>query len=63
LLRLAMEKGEIRDDLEPDTVLDLLYGPLYVRLLLKHAPLDEYFVNTVFEVVSPVLTARPTSRR
>jgi hypothetical protein len=58
-----MEKGEIRDDLEPDTVLDLLYGPLYVRLLLKHAPLDEYFVDTVFEVVTPVLTARPTSRR
>jgi len=41
----------------------LLYGPLYVRLLLKHAPLDEYFVNTVFQVVSPVLTAGPTSRR
>jgi AcrR family transcriptional regulator len=55
LLRLAMEHGEIRDDLDPDTVLDLLYGPLYVRLLLKHAPLDENFVNTVFEVVSPVL--------
>jgi len=61
LLRLAMEKGEIRDDLEPDTVLDLLYGPLYVRLLLKHAPLDEYFVNTVFKDVSPVLTAKPPS--
>jgi hypothetical protein len=58
LLRLAMEKGEVRDDLDPDTVLDLLYGPLYVRLLLKHAPLDEKFVNTVFEVVSPVLAAK-----
>jgi AcrR family transcriptional regulator len=60
LLRLAMENGEIRDDLDPDTVLDLLYGPLYVRLLLKHASLDENFVNTVFEVVSPVLA---TGRR
>jgi len=57
LLRLAMENGEVRDDLDPDTVLDLLYGPLYVRLLLKHAPLDENFVNTVFEVVRPVLAA------
>src|SRR5258708_40328607 len=54
LLRQAMKKGEIRADLDPDTVLDLLYGPLYLRLLLKHAPLDEDFVNTVFEVVSPV---------
>jgi AcrR family transcriptional regulator len=61
LLRLAMQNGEIRDDLDPDTVLDLLYGPLYVRLLLKHAPLDENFVNTVFAVVSPVLATESRS--
>jgi AcrR family transcriptional regulator len=61
LLRLAMENGEIRDDLDPDTVLDLLYGPLYLRLLLKHAPLDENFVNTVFAVVSPVLATESRS--
>jgi AcrR family transcriptional regulator len=63
LLRQAMKRGEIRDDLDPDAVLDLLYGPLYLRLLLKHAPLDEKFVNTVFEVVSPVLSARSAGRQ
>ena len=52
-----MRRGEIRADLDPNTILDLLYGPLYLRLLLKHAPLDENFVNTVFEVVSPILSA------
>jgi len=57
LLRQAMRRGEIRADLDPNTILDLLYGPLYLRLLLKHAPLDENFVNTVFEVVSPILSA------
>lgn len=57
LLRQAMKQGEIRADLDPDTVLDLLYGPLYLRLLLKHAPLDENVVNTVFAVVSPALSA------
>ncbi len=36
---------------------------LYLRLLLKHAPLDEDFVNTVFEVVSPVLSASSTGRQ
>lgn len=56
LLRQAIKNGEIRADLDPDTVLDLLYGPLYLRLLLKHAPLDEKFVNSVFEVVSPALS-------
>src|SRR6266700_3356803 len=57
LLQQAIAKGEIRADLDPDAVLDLLYGPLYLRLLLKHAPLDENFVDTVFKVVSPVLSA------
>jgi hypothetical protein len=56
LLRQAIKNGEIRADLDPDTVLDLLYGPLYLRLLLKHAPLDENFVNSVFTVVSPALS-------
>lgn len=62
LLRQAIKNGEIRADLDPDMVLDLLYGPLYLRLLLKHAPLDESFVSTVFEVVSPALSANADSR-
>ena len=55
LLRLAMKQGDIRSDIDPDMVLDLLYGPLYARLLLKHAPLDEAFVDTVFSVIRPAL--------
>ena len=58
LLRQAIKEGEIRSDLDPDEVLDLLYGPLYLRLLLRHAPLDEDFANTVFNVVSPALRER-----
>jgi len=57
LLLHAQDNGEIRADLDPDTILDLLYGPLYLRLMLHHATLDETFVNTVFEVVSRVLSA------
>src|SRR5215475_5751765 len=30
LLRQAIEKGEIRAGLDPDLILDLLYGPLYL---------------------------------
>lgn len=60
LLRQAMELGEIRKDIDPDTALDLLYGPLYLRLLIRHAPLNTRFVNTVFQVVGPALsTAAP----
>jgi len=53
-----MSNGEIRADIDPDTALDLLYGPLYLRLLLKHAPLDEAFVDMVFAIVSPVLSVK-----
>jgi len=55
LLRRAIKEGEIRADLDPDAVLDLLYGPLYIRFLLKHAPLNRTFVDTVFKVVTPAL--------
>lgn len=51
-----MKKGEIRSDLDPDEVLDLLYGPLYLRLLIKNAILDEGFADTIFRVVSPALS-------
>jgi AcrR family transcriptional regulator len=55
LLRRAIKQGEIRADLDPDAVLDLLYGPLYIRFLLKHAPLNRTFVDAVFKVVTPAL--------
>jgi|SRR5450631_1385773 len=55
LLQQAIAKGEIRADLDPDAVLDLFYGPLYLRLLLKHAPLNEKFADRVFNVVAPTL--------
>ena len=56
LLQRAIKKGEIRAELDPDMILDLLYGPLYLRLLLKHAPLDEKFVDAVFKVVNLALS-------
>jgi len=63
LLRQAMKNGGIRDDVDPDMVLDLLYGPLYLRLLLQHAPLDEQFVDTVFAVISPALAVAHRNHR
>ena len=56
LLEQARKDGQIRPDLSPDMVLDLLYGPLYMRLMLKHAALDEAFVDRVFEVVTPIIS-------
>jgi hypothetical protein len=57
LLRQAMKDGEIRSDLDPDMILDIFYGPLYLRLLVRNAPLDEDFVDVVFDTVLSSLTS------
>jgi AcrR family transcriptional regulator len=41
ILRRGVERGQIRDDLDLDTVLDMLYAPVYYRLALGHEPLDD----------------------
>lgn len=48
----GVERGEIRSDIDSDTVLDLIYGPLVFRLLAGHGPMNELeaekVVNAVF---------------
>lgn len=44
IVRAAIEAGEIRPA-DPDVVLDLLYAPLYFRLMVGHKPLDDAAVR------------------
>ncbi|MGO9820779.1 MAG: TetR/AcrR family transcriptional regulator [Solirubrobacteraceae bacterium] len=46
----ALDRGEIRADLDIEVALDLIYGALYHRLLHGHAPLDDTFVAQVVEM-------------
>ncbi|GAA1973919.1 TetR-like C-terminal domain-containing protein [Amycolatopsis minnesotensis] len=41
VLRAAVERGEVRPDTDIAVTMDQLFGPLYYRLLMGHAPLDE----------------------
>ncbi|HET9081819.1 MAG TPA: TetR/AcrR family transcriptional regulator [Trebonia sp.] len=41
----AVARGEVPADLDLEVALDLVYGPLYHRLLQGHAPLDDDFVR------------------
>ena len=50
LLR-AIARGEIAPDTDLEVSLDLLYGPLYHRLLHRHAPLTDRFTQQVVDVV------------
>jgi AcrR family transcriptional regulator len=47
----AIERGEIPPDIDFDVSLDLLYGPLYHRLLHLHAPLTDRFTKDIVDAV------------
>jgi AcrR family transcriptional regulator len=41
LLRAAIERGDVRRDANVEVALDMIYGALFYRLMMGHAPLDE----------------------
>jgi AcrR family transcriptional regulator len=49
-LTRAIERGEARADIDIDVALDLVYGPLYHRLLHGHAPLTDRFAQQVVDL-------------
>jgi AcrR family transcriptional regulator len=51
LLQRAIDRGEIAAETNIEVTLDLLYGPVYHRLLHGHAPLSDRFVQHVIDAV------------
>ena len=49
ILRRAIDRGDIGADTKIEVALDLLYGPIYHRLLHGHAPLNDRFVRDVVD--------------
>jgi AcrR family transcriptional regulator len=49
-LATAMLSGEIRQDLDIDVGLDLIYAPVFYRLLMGHAPLTSRFIDDVLNL-------------
>lgn len=47
MLERAVERGELRASLDLEVVVDEVYGPIFYRLLVKHAPLDKQFAETL----------------
>jgi AcrR family transcriptional regulator len=53
----AAGRAEIPKDANVELALDLVYGPLYHRLLHRHAPLGDRFVIEIVDVVLAGLNA------
>lgn len=49
LLTRAVAEGAIRVDADLEVALDLIYAPLYFRLLIGHGPLDTGFTDTLLD--------------
>jgi AcrR family transcriptional regulator len=56
-LRAGIAGGQLRADLDIEIVIDLLYAPLWLRMLLGHQPLDEATVDAIVEQAWPALKA------
>jgi AcrR family transcriptional regulator len=56
----GMKSGELRSELDVEVVLDALYGPLWLRLLVGHLPMTPTAVDAILDTVWPGLVAVPT---
>src|ERR1700688_3756270 len=50
-LQRGIDRGELPPDSDLDLILDSLYGPIYMRFLIRHAKLDENFADEICGLV------------
>ena len=62
-LRRGIQRGELRKNLDPDLLLDALYGPIYMRFLIQHDRLTPEFVDRLCELVLAGVRPQRKSRR
>lgn len=50
-LERGIRRGELRHDIDMDLLLDSLYGPIYMRFLIRHRSLTPAFVDQICRLV------------
>ena len=50
-IRRGIQRGELRKDVDLDVLLDSLYGPIYMRFLIRHNKLIPNFVDGLCKLV------------
>lgn len=58
ILRAAAQAGELRSDIDYEVTLDLIYAPLFFRLLIGHGPLDKAYADAILEAALKGLKVR-----
>ena len=55
LVERGKKTGEIAPDLDTDLICDVIYSPIYYRLLIGHLPLDDAFATSLTQQVLGIL--------
>jgi AcrR family transcriptional regulator len=63
VIQRAKESGELRDDVDPQLLIDMVYAPIYYRLLLRHEKLDKRFGEALVDSVMAYAKGSPTGTR
>jgi AcrR family transcriptional regulator len=62
-LQRGIDRGELSRDCNLDLLLDALYGPIYMRFLIRHAELREDFADEICGVVLHGCEKSPSKSR
>jgi len=62
-LRRGIDRGELPHGLDLDLVLDILYGAIYMRFLIRHDELSERYIEELCRLVLDGAAAESHSRR
>jgi AcrR family transcriptional regulator len=54
-LRRGIDRGDVRADIDLEAAIDALYAPIWLRLIIGHAPLNRQTAGTIVDVVWPGL--------
>ena len=60
-VRRAQSEGAMREDVAPLLAVDLLFGPIFYRMLIRHQPLNDAYVGQVFKYLLEGLGPRAVS--
>ncbi|MDA8416523.1 MAG: TetR/AcrR family transcriptional regulator [Betaproteobacteria bacterium] len=47
VLQRAIDQGELKSRIDLEIIVDMLYGPIFHRMLTGHAPIDDNYVNSI----------------
>jgi AcrR family transcriptional regulator len=59
LVERGIKRGDLRPDTDRELMHEMLFGPVYYRLMLSGAPLDDGLARRVVDAVLPAFASQP----